>query len=330
MRRRKAHRTPSELTWDSRAKWWPHRERLGERDSNLWMLAEDVGNQIWAHFHRLEENYHHFDPEPLQLDGCSDGLRDILIESVPYNEYEQNLSGAVMNFVKMVAQQFVYDGCMPFEVSGGWDASGTTRRLEQARLEYVYPDSIVRLGGQVFQVVPPDSADGSEDGAGSRIIRLDPRRIVTFRPPPRYRGPLAGIRAGFPEIGQSQHKWMMGAVSGKPAEDFKTVTRSYSIRLARLSAPIGWNGRGLWHDHVAEFHWMCRELQWQRFCIEVRDAILQTLARVFKMIGSWRREQPRLVWDHLPTVEQVQTAESQIMTEGSRFNEVLKPFRLRS
>jgi hypothetical protein len=133
---------------------------------------------------------------------------------------------------------------------------------------------------------------------------------------------------GFPLVGQSEHAWRESWIGQKAHEDVKAVTRSYNVRRARLSAGIGWNGRGLFRAHIGEFHWACRELQWQRFCIEVRDGILTTLARVFGTIGAWRDEKPRLVWEHLPTTEQVRAGESQLMSKGVRFDEVLKPFML--
>ncbi len=327
MRRRRASPWKNDLVWDDRASWWPR--NMGAvvpgGDSNLWMCAQDVGTEIWAHFHRLQSRYGGYEIEPLRLEMCSDELRDILIESLPYNEYADNLSGAVRDFAKMVAQQSVIDGLIPFEVQGGRDPSGETPRLEKARIDYVYPESMLKLGPWLFQVVPPD---GTDKGADPRVVRLEPRRIVTFRPPRRYRGTLARMRSGFPLIGQSEHAWRESWIAQEAQEDVKPVTRSYRVRRARLSAPIGWNGRGLFRDHIADFHWACRQLQWHRFCIEVRDAILTTLAGVFAMIGAWRGENPRLVWDHLPTVEQVRTGESRLMSKGARFDEVLKPFSL--
>lgn len=327
MRRRGAIHSKSDLDWDDRASWWP-RDMDGAavgRDLNLWMCAQDVGTAIWWHFHRLDSRYGRYQSEPLRLEACSDELRDILIESLPYNHYGEGLCRGVMALAQMVGQQFVIDGLMPFEVRGGWDRSAEMPRLEGARVDYLYPDSMLKLGPWLFQAVPPDATD---KGADARVVRLDPRRIVTFRPPPHYRGPLARMRSGFPLIGQSEYAWRESWMGSKAKEDVKAVTRSYRVRRARLSAPIGWNGRGLFSDHIADFHWACRQLQWHRFCIEVRDAILTTIADTFTMIGEWRREKPRLVWEHLPTIEQVVAGESKLMSKGARFDEVLRPFTL--
>lgn len=327
MKRRRTTQRTNDIVWDGQVLPWLSDSAgvIPGGDSNLWMCAQDVGTEIWRHFHRLETSYGHYQNEPVRLEACSAELRDILIESLPSNQYKEDLSGAVMNFAKMVAQQFVIDGLVPFEVQGGWDQSGETPRLEAARVEYVNPESMLKLGPWLFQAVPPDATD---EGSNTQFVRLDARRIATFRPPRRYRSILSRMRSGFPLIGQSKHAWRESWIDQKAQEDVKVVTRSYHVRLARLCAPIGWNGRSLFCDHIADFHRAYRQLHWHRFCIEVRDAILTTLSKVFAMIGSWRGENPRLVWEHLPTVDQVRTGESELMGKGARFDEVLKPFSL--
>jgi len=261
--------------------------------------------------------------KPVRLEACSDDLRDLLIGSLPYNEYEEDLASAIANFAKMVAQQLVIDGTMPFEIQGGWDQANEKPQLTESRLVFVYPESLMTLGKLRYQVVPPDAAPENPNG---RVVRLDSGRIVTFTLPKEYQRSLERIRSGLPVLGQSQHAWMMQVGQRRVHEDFKTVNRFYDVHRARLTAPIGWNARGLFRDHITDFHWTCRELQWQRFCIHVRDAILRTIGRLFLKIGSLRGEAPRLQWEHLPTLEQVNEAESRLAS-GARFEQVLEPFR---
>jgi len=327
MRRPKSSQSKTELVWDGRASQWSRGSEglVPGGDTNLWMCAQDAGTEIWAHFTRLERRFGRYDVEPLRLDTCSDKLRELLIESVPYNTGRDDLCGAVAHFSTMVAQEFIIDGLMPFELQAGWNQSAEISGAEAIRLVFVYPESMTKLGRWLHQTVPPHK---SHESTESRVIRLDPGRIVTFEPPHHYQRPLARMRSGFPLIGQSEHEWMMNAGTQQPYEDFEAVARSYRVCRARLSAPIGWNGRGLFRDHVTDFHWVLRQLRWQRFCINIRDAILTTLAEVFAKVGEWQGESPRLVWEHLPTLEQVQHAESQIMGGGARFDEVLKPFSL--
>lgn len=327
-RRLRASQRKTDLDWNGQTSCCPVGVEglVPQRDMNLWMCAEDVGTEIWAHFHRLDRRFGDDNAESLRLEECSEGLRDVLIDSLPYNQYERCLSGAVMNFAKIVAQECVMGGHVLFEVQGGWDRSGEAPRLEEARVVFVNSDSIVKLGRYLFQTVESDASIEGKD----RVVRLDPRRIVTFKPPRCYRGTLARMRSRFPLIGQSESQWRRSVGTQGLQEESSTVSRYYNVQRARLSAPVGWNGRGLYCDYIADFHWACRQLQWHRFCIEVRDGILTTLNRVFTMIGAWRGESPHLVWQHLPTIEQVDAGESLLMNKGARFDEVLKPFKLQA
>src|SRR2546427_3248754 len=157
MRRRRTSRGQTDLDWDGRAARWPRGSGglVPGGDSNIWMCAQDVETEIWAHFYRLERRFGRYDVEPLRLDTCSDELRDLLIESLPYSEHREDLSSAVANFAKMVAQGFVIDGLMPFEVQAGWNQSAKTSRLEGVRLVFVYPESMKKLGPWVVPILAP-------------------------------------------------------------------------------------------------------------------------------------------------------------------------------
>jgi hypothetical protein len=291
-------------------------------DSSLWMCAQDLGAEMWAQFNRLERRHERI--QPVWIEQCSADLREVLVDCLPFNEYQEDLSGTVCSFAKLVAQALVLEGKMLFEVSGGWDCSTDPPRLRKAALKWLPHDSIVRAGLWTLQVVPPGVE--SEESTG-RVIRLDRSRLVVVTPPRQWRRALAHIRAALPIIGRSEHEWMMGVGQHKIAEDFKVVNLAYNIQRARVTASIGWNARGRFSDHIAAFHWTKRELRWKRFCIEVRDVILTTVGEAFALIGSWAGERPRLVWDHLPTVQEVAEGETRIMGTGARFDEVLTPFR---
>jgi hypothetical protein len=120
---------------------------------------------------------------------------------------------------------------------------------------------------------------------------------------------------------------MMEVGRHKVPEEFGSVLRAYAVQRARLTAPIGWTGRGSFHDYITDYHVIVRELQWQRFCVEIRDGILTTLGNVFGLLGSWRDERPRLVWDQLPTIQQVERSEELVTRGSGTFDDVLRPFR---
>jgi hypothetical protein len=315
-----------DLTWDGRSVWFsgPNEQNTPGGDSYLWMCAQDLGTEIWAQFDRLERRCGRDHVEPVRVENCSPSLLQILIDSVPFNDYREDLSAAVSNFAKLVAQEFVLRGLLLFELQGGWNTSTDISELEAATLELIPRDYVVRLSRWAFQVVP---AAMDAPHSMRRIIPLDRSRLFAFMPPHRWRRALTRIRAGLPIVGHSEQRWMMIMGRQRASEDFKTVNLAYSVQRARLTAAIGWNARGLYVDHIADFHSTMRELRWKRFCIEARDAILTKLREVFELIGSWKGEHPRLIWEHLPTVKQVEEGEAKIMGKGEPFDEVLRLFR---
>ncbi len=327
LRQHREDESKNELQWDGRAvsSYCQSHHSGPSIDSFLSMCAEDIGVEIWSHFPQLDIGSGRSIPEPVRLVDCSDELRTILIGAVPSSHSREDLSGAVCWFAKSVASQFVFDEDVPFEVQIGWHRpAAAERRMEGARLFRIHPESLLRLGPRLYQRVPGN--EGAED-ADARFVRLDTMRVVRFKPPNRYRRALRKIKYSLPLIGRSEHVWMMNNHRQTVPEEFETVRQSYTERRARLSSPIGWNARGLFSPYISKFHWMCRELQWKRFCIETRESILITLSDAFRAIGSARNEKPRLIWERLPTLSDVEQAEGKILGNGAPFCDLMKPFR---
>jgi hypothetical protein len=317
----------SDLSWDGRSIRWPrtHTEGIPGGDSKLWMCAQDLGTEIWAHFNRLRQPAGRDDVEGVRLEDCSPALQKILVEAIPFNHYREDLRRALCNFVKMVAQEFVLHGKIMFEVQGGWNRFKTPATLEAATIASIPRDSVLQLGPWTFQLIPPDVK--AESGV-SCVILLERSHMVVFIPPRRWRGELSRLRAIFPVVNKLENEWMMGIGHVEQPEDFRTVNLAHSIQQARLATAIGWNARGLLRDNISDFHWMVRELRWKRFSIEVRDAILSKVSEIFSIIGTWKDEHPRLVTEGLPTLKQVKESEERLMSKGAQFDELLKPFKI--
>jgi hypothetical protein len=275
-----------------------------------------------ATFRRLERDGS-YDTEPIRLEGCSSELKQLLIESLPYTDYQSDLSGCVAEFASIVAQAFVYDGAITFEIDAGWSLANGQMVLKAAKLNRIPSRSLFTLGPIVYEFVPANVANERRVDRG---IRLDSSRIVSFRPPRFWRHAFDRLRAGFRLLEQSERAWMGQLGARNLEESVKEVRRQYNIQLARISAPVGWTARGRFRDDISDFHAVIRELRWKRCCIEVRDHILRTLGTTFGVVGQLRGERPQLVWDQLPTIEQVEDGERTIAT-GGRFRDVLKPFR---
>ena len=120
--------------------------------------------------------------------------------------------------------------------------------------------------------------------------------------------------------------WMSRSAVGQSDEVFSQVKRSYDIAVARATADFGWNARQLFQEQTTDFHWITRELRWRRFCIGVRDQMVAAIAQVFAQAGKAFGENPRLIINGLPSLADVDEAESKLMAGGTEFCILLKPF----
>lgn len=302
--------------------WQAHHDPLSESGARLWWCAQDARNKIWAQFNRKSNIGDGI--TPLRIQNCTDDLEVLLVKSLPRTGYKPNLHRAVVDSVLMIVQNLILWGRVSFGLRLAWDRSKNPPQLEGAQINYVPTCSLLRAGDKVFQVIPSEVGLEGKEG---RIIELNPDRIIEFVPPFQWRRPLEKIRRGLPLLERSQQKFMSSFMEQQQGEDFKSALRQFNIQLGRLTAPIGWNIRGLLRDEMADFQSVMRELHWRKFCIELRDGILETLSAAFLRVGQLRGETPRLIWEHLPTVKQVEEGVKKMKGGGIGFNEVLKPFR---
>jgi hypothetical protein len=318
----------SELKWDGRAKWWPASYKSGSPggDSNLWMCAQDAGLNVRSIFEGpYKPGYD--EHGAVWLDNCSPELSRLLVDSIPFkhhhNQYERSISETVVDFVQMVAQELVLVGSMTFEISAGWDLADSSKLLRGARLTHIHRRSLMRMLGIAIQLIPLTEPTRFRS---HRVVKIDNARLVRFLPPNPWRRSLKLMRSSMPLIGQSEHNWMMNLRKQKVHEDFAMVARSYSVQRAKTTSPIGWVARGMFREHISDYHLVSRELCWNKFCIALLYEILSTLSQAFCVIGSFVNERPTLRWNTMPDLTDIKNAEGQLAAGEIDFDEALRLF----
>ena len=119
---------------------------------------------------------------------------------------------------------------------------------------------------------------------------------------------------------------MFQALSPEVMRGFASGHRSYEETLARATRELGWNGRGIFQDRIADFHWAVRELRWRHFCIDLRDEVLSRLKDAFTRSGALLGAHPRLVVEGLPTPAKIHEAQNRLKAGGTRFDTLLELF----
>jgi hypothetical protein len=289
---------------------------------SLWQLADLLRLRIGSHIPR-STSYGSDDNKTFRLEDCSPGLANVLSQCLWQSRDERNLTRAVRNQLELVAGHFVRDGSLTYELCGQWGKEKQAGQFDRVWMLYIRPDSLELHRGTPRQVVP--SGEEGQDSPG-RQIELDPKRVVTFRPPSHCQRSLDRLRASLPVLWRSESEWMLDIGAARSESERRTTERNYALQWAKLTAPIGWHAHQRYNKHISSYLVPIYELRWQRFCIQVRDAILNTLAEAFTIIGSWVGEKPRLVWDGLPTVAMVDEAEARVAAGEVGFLEAMKPF----
>lgn len=321
------HWRSSDLLWDCQTEFWPSAtfHDLEVSGSDLWMLADDLRLELWSHFHRLSRAGNRGTPEPIRLERCSPTLAAVFDDFLPNTHGHGNgVAETLDDFIPMTAAGIVLNESVTFELCYARPANAPGEPIVAATLRYVPTRSIFGLGRARFQIVPPQS--DKRDGR-LRVLRVQRERLIRFEAPRKWRSALRRIRRALPVLTRVTHSWISDGLSSRPDEEFSVARRRHDVALARATRDLGWNGRGQFRDHMADFHATVRELRWKRFCITMRDHLLATVQGLFLKVGRSFGEAPLLVVEGLPSADQVLAAESHLSSGGTPFESLLKEFR---
>lgn len=101
---------------------------------------------------------------------------------------------------------------------------------------------------------------------------------------------------------------------------------SHKLALAEAGKTIGWNARGLARDEMLEFYGLRRQLIFERFKVELRNSIVDTINKGLKIAGGRMRFEGQIRVSGLPTIPDVENAIGQLDSGSKPFGEILKPF----
>ncbi len=102
-----------------------------------------------------------------------------------------------------------------------------------------------------------------------------------------------------------------------------------NLALVEAVKPIGWNARGSFNDCVLSYYWIHLSLTFEKFKIQLRDAMLTTLNSGLQRVGGKMGLNAQIRIDGLPTLADVDAANQHLDSGTMPFTEVMKPFELR-
>jgi hypothetical protein len=123
--------------------------------------------------------------------------------------------------------------------------------------------------------------------------------------------------------------WAMeefGYVRKRVPFDASVHTRSHHLAVADACKNLGWNARSIDNEGMLDYYVLTRDLRFERFKAELRAYLLKTLNEGLARIGREVSFCGRLSIEGVPTLADVEVAESELAAGSKSFKKVMEPF----
>lgn len=286
------------------------------------MLIEDVYTQMLpTRGHSKNELF------KVYLTPTSDSVASLVASALKpgVRGWRYELGPCVADFFLECAQSLMTFGEAIYEIV--YFSNPEDHKVLAFELQKVRPLSVRRRRGQLVQVIPEEVV--KRRGVSS-FIHLPADRILILRLPA---GLQRTVENTLESLAILSEKLMPEFVLHNFRQagskfHFDTASQLYSQKLALADAgkAIGWNARGLLQDEMLEFYRLRRQLSFELFKINLRAAILATLNEGLALAGMHMEFEAQIIIEGLPTISDVETAQSELDSGTKPFGEILKPF----
>lgn len=249
----------------------------------------------------------------------------IIADALVPDHYRQGVDSAVCDFVSECAARILVFEQVVYEIVYlSKPKDGTVVGFE---LTYIHPGTLTRKGGNLLQFLP---ADVAKELKKPQYIKFSPERLLIFKPPAHIQGKMDQIMESLARL--SVHTLPdfvmkdLAAGTKRTPFDVKAHFHTSSMALASACKLLGWNARQLFQKEALECYLIYRELVFQRFKIELRDGIIQTLNEGVERAGRVIGFSGRIDIEGLPTIRDVESARNHLVTGDLPFNKILDPF----
>jgi hypothetical protein len=236
-----------------------------------------------------------------------------------------DLQSAVCDFVRDCAQSMATFGEAVYELV--YKSHRESHEIVAFQFESVHPFTVRPRGRGFVQLVPQTLAE-RRNVPLSIALRAD--EILVFQLPTPLRGQLEGTMKSLALLSEQlvPEFVMSNFAEAAPRFHYDSTDQlhSHKLALAEAGKAIGWNARGLAGDDMLEFYSLRRQLSFERFKVELRNSIVDTLNKGLRIAGERMRFEGQVRIDGLPAIRDVEDAISQLEAGSKPFGEILKPF----
>jgi hypothetical protein len=264
------------------------------------MLTEDLG-------HLFPYDRGHQAGFTAQVQSSAPDVEQLIVNALPvYYRPAHSLADGIRHFANDLAQYLVR-GPAIIEIELFLDAEGQPARAFD--LHIIEQGSVARRGGRLIQFVAPTQSNTWHKG--QPYVPLDRDTVVTIDVAAPDRNTLD---RAFRVLSQADGQQfvatnMITRPGGSEGFVFDDHRRLVSTRVLSETRSLGWDGRRLFSEGVLEPYWIWRHLQFARFQLGLRTAILTGIQSVIDVAGIALGFEAKLVVSNVLEASDIDHAE---------------------
>lgn len=284
------------------------------------MLIEDVA------YHMIPSSSHNT-AFRVTLEPAGANAEKLIAAALNRDDYHTDLADATHDFFVQCAQTVMAFGEATYELV--YLSNPDDGAVVEFQLVFIQPLTVTRRRGHLVQYIPAEVARARK---GSRYILLAPDRIITFPLPASVQKDYGAMMEGLAFL--SDHKipdfvfQAGGDGSRRTPFDLTTHMRLEKQALAEAGRLIGWNARNLFLEETLQYYDLHRTLIFERFKVELHTILLEKVNEALTLAGQKVGFSGQLRMSGLPTLKEVEAAQTHLSIGDQPFQEILKPFQM--
>lgn len=251
--------------------------------------------------------------------------QQIVQNAITPDEYHHDLAGIICDFVSNCAVELLLYDKATYEIA--FLSEPAKGKLVGFELVHINPRTLIQQGNVISQFLPDELAAKLNK---PRYIELSPECILIFKLPVNIQGKLDQIMESMRTLGLiSPDFFMKELAAGFRKTPYDITTHDYlrKVALAKVTKDFGWDGRRSFEKEASEFYSIYRYLKFEKFKIELRNHILDTLNTGLELVGKQLGFNAKILVNGLPTLDDVQSAHDHLIKGDIPFEKVLEPFQ---
>lgn len=252
-------------------------------------------------------------------------VQNIVENAISPDRYHHELAGIICDFIADCAVYLLVYETVTYEIV--YLSEPKNGEMVGFELVQINPFTLVQRGNSLLQFLPEEHAKQLNE---RRCIELQPERILSFKLPVNIQGKMDQIMESMRILSSTSPDFFMKELAAGFRKTPYDVTTHYHLRnvaLAKITKDFGWNARNSFEKEASEYYLIYRYLKFEKFRIELRNSILDTLNAGLELVGKQLGFKTKILANGLPTLDDVQTAFNHLTKGDIPFGEILEPFQ---